>query len=433
MFRMRPFMAMISFLLCAAWSRGASAAIFRVDLGPLGRTPGTLEISSVDDPKRIVNSIALGSSNTYNLEFPAEGLYILRAKSKKKVIWKEQVFVLLKKLGDENLLKVSWRMDESSVRTVIKVQNPKGQVRYGISIRDRIFLRLRSAPRLIRFFNEDPGGLLLPAQDLTLVAISEKEARAEAAPDEEATLQLEPSASDDDQVSYEPDYKGLLAGKEDETWRQKILDLAQAKSLPPLNRKHRVIASLRILQEEFSVKRNGVTYEGDKSQGFGTGFAVNLIYKELLTAQVEGDTHGTKTQYETSGGDTPAEEQKRIHARIGPLIDVLNINHAYPKYSLEVGPVVGYNQIPLESDNQTKMDIGGAFRSQYFGTHHVEAQFRFFRSHSWDFTLQWTGSLLLQSINPIFAYYKRHTEFESGASKALFEEQGLRFGLGYSF
>lgn len=433
MFRQQKVISTILFLLCMAWSHLAEAAVFRVDLGPLGKVNGTLDITSVDDPKRVLSTVNLGSRSAYDLNFPAEGIYVLRVKSKKKIVWKEQVFVLLQKPADDNLLKASWRMDETSVRTVIKVQNPRGQVRYGVSIRDRIYLRLRSAPRLVRFFNEDPSGIPLPAQDLALVAISEKEAKTEASPEEEPTLQLEPSASDDDQVSYEPDYKGLLAGKEDATLRQKILDLAQTKALPPLNRKHRVMVSLRILQEEFAVSRNGVTYEGAKSQGFGTGFALNLVYKELLTAQVEGDTHGTKTEYDRGGADTPAEEQKRIHARIGPLIDVLNINHAFPKYSLELGPVVGYNQIPLENDNQTKMDIGGSIRSQYFGTHHLEGQFRYFRSHSWDVSLQWTGSLLLSSINPTFALYKRHTEFESGASSAHFDEIGLRFGLGYSF
>ena len=410
----------------------AFALPFKFDVGLTGKSKGTLEVVSPKD-ESVLSSVEFGKGRIYSLDFPAEGLYLLRIKSNGKLVWKETVYILTENPAADVLMRTSWALRAGTMRTVIRVQDPAGELRYGVSIRDKIFLRLRGVPRLIRVFQEDYSGNFQAANDLQIAKVTEKQAKDEVI-DAEPDIQLDPNGPEDDQAVYEPDYKGLLAGKEDKTWRQKVLELSVSRKLQPLNRPHRVYTWLRIMQESFRVRRTPDSYSGQKTQGFGTGFGGNAVFKDTMSLQLEIDTHGTKTQYEKGGSNPPAEEQKRIHARIGPLFDVLNVEHNHPRFAFEIGPVIGYTQVPLEKDNQGKTDFGASVRWQYFGASHGEAQFRFMKSHSRDLSVLWIGSAYkISRFSPLFGLYNYHTEFESTDAKAEFDEVGVRFGIHAEF
>lgn len=423
---------LLTLLLGVGLSSEALALPFKFDVGLTGKNKGTLELVSAKD-ENVLSKIALGKGRFYTLDFPAEGLYTVRIKNQDKVIWKETVYILTENPAQDVLMRTSWALRAGTMRTVIRVQDPQGDLRFGVSIRDKIFLRLRGVPRLVRVFQEDYSGGVLAAADLKISKVTEKQAKDEVV-DSEPDIQLDPNGPEDDQSAFEPDYKGLLAGKEDKTWRQKVLDLSVSRKLEPLNRPHRVYAWLRIMQESFAVRRDPDSYNGEKTQGFGTGIGANAVFKDTMSLQLEIDTHGTKTQYEKGGANPPADEQKRIHARFGPLFDVLNVEHNHPRWALEIGPVIGYTQIPLEKDNEGKSDFGGSIRGQYFGASHGEAQIRFMKSHSRDISLLWVGSAYkISRFSPLFGLYNYHTEFETSEAKAEFDETGVRFGIHAEF
>lgn len=380
------------------------------------------------------SEVQLSKERAVTLDFPSEGLYSVQVLSDKgEEIWKETVYVLLNIPSNEYLMRASWAVKPGTMRTVLRVQDPAGVMQYGVSIRDKIFLRLRQAPRLVRVFQEDYSGLSSPAGNMNMGPVTETAAREEnATAGQDVTFDL---GEGDDQLSYEPAYKGLLAGKEDKSLKEKIQALGGAQRLEPLNRPHRIYGWVRMMQEDFRVRRNPDTYNGEKTQGFGTGFGGDFVVKDTLSLQLEVDTHGTRTDYEDGGTNTPAEEQRRIHARVGPLFDVLNVNHKYPRFAFEIGPVVGYTQIPLEKDNEGKTDFGGSLRWQYFGAMtHVEAQFRWMKSHSRDLSLIWMGTgYQIMTISPLFGVYSYHTEFDAAEAKGEFDEAGVRFGIHREF
>lgn len=410
----------------------AFAIPFNFDVGITGKTKGSIEVLSGSEDK-VLQKVEMTKGKTYKLDFPSEGLYQIRLKNNDKIVWKESVYVMTEMPKDDVLVRSSWTLRPGTMRTVLRVQDPAGDLRYGVSIRDKIFLRLRAVPRLVRVFQEDYSGNFLPANELKVSKVSEKEARVEAA-EVLPEIQLDPSGPEDDQSVYEPEYKGLLAGKEDKSWKQKVLDLSSSRRLEPLNRPHRVYAWLRIMQESFRVRRAPDSYNGEKTQGFGTGFGGNLVFKDTMSLQLELDTHGTKTQYEKGGSNPPAEEQRRIHARISPMFDILNVEHNYPRFAAEVGPVIGYTQVPLEKDNQGKTDFGLSMRWQYFGLNHIEAQFRFMKSHSRDLSLFWVGTAYkIATLSPLFGVYSYHSEFDGADARAEFDEAGVRFGIHSEF
>jgi hypothetical protein len=260
--------------------------------------------------------------------------------------------------------------------------------------------------------------------------VTEKAARDETAgvnpPD--ITFELDEGA---DQTSFEPNYKGLLAGREDASLKDKIQALGGARQLVPLNRRHRIYGWLRMMQEDFRVRRNPDTYNGEKTQGFGTGLGGEIVVKDTLTLQLEVDTHGTKTYYEAGGINPPAEEQRRIHGRIGVLFDLLNVNHRYPRLAFELGPVIGYTQVPLEKDNEGKTDFGAQARWQFLGeTSQGSVTFRWMKTHSRDLALNWVGrGYQILGVSPLFGIYNYHTEFDAAEAKAEFDETGVRFGI----
>jgi hypothetical protein len=158
------------------------------------------------------------------------------------------------------------------------------------------------------------------------------------------------------------------------------------------------------------------------------------VFKDTMSLQLEVDTHGTQTQYEKGGSNPPAEEQRRVHARISPMFDILNVEHNHPRFAFELGPVVGYTQVPLEQDNQGKTDFGLSMRWQYFGVNHTEAQFRFMKSHSRDLSLLWIGTAYkVATLSPLFGVYNYHSEFDGADSRAEFDEAGVRFGIHSEF
>ncbi|RYZ69635.1 MAG: hypothetical protein EOP09_07340 [Proteobacteria bacterium] len=327
-------------------------------------------------------------------------------------------------------MRSSWTMQPGTMRTVLRVQDSKGEMQYGVSIRDKIFLRLRQAPRLVRVFQEDYAGVSTPAPKMHMGPITEKAAREEnaSAPQPDITFEL---GDGEDQTSFEPAYKGLLAGREDASLKDKIQALGGARRLEPLNRKHRVYAWLRMMQEDFQVRRNPDTYNGEKTQGFGTGIGGEAVVKDTLSLQLEIDTHGTKTDYESGGTNPPSEEQRRIHGRFGALFDVLNVNHNYPRFAFEIGPVIGYTQVPLEKDNEGKADFGANLRWQFLGQmSNTSFTFRWMKTHSRDLALVWVGrGYQILTVSPLFSIYNYHTEFDAAEAKAKFDETGVRFGI----
>jgi len=422
----------IGLSLSLGLSAEAAAQPFEVDISLSKKSQGTLEVLSAKD-EVVLSRVELGRERVYSLDFPVEGLYILRIKQGDKVTWKETVFILTEQPKQDILMRASWAIRPGTMRTVIRVQDPAGALTYGVSIRDKIFLRLRATPRLVRVLQDDYSGGVQPAESVVLGKVTEAQATAEVT-SLEPDIEINPREPEDDQAVYEPGYKGLLSGKEDKTWRQKVLDLSNNRRLVPLNRSHRASIWMRIMQESFRVRRSPDSYKGELSQGFGMGFGANLVFKDTMSLQLEVDTHGTKTEYEKGGANPPAAEQKRVHARFGPLFDVLNVEHKYPRFAFEIGPVVGYNQIPLEEDDQGLTDFGAALRWQYFGIARGEAVFRFMKSHSRDLTLAWIGAgYKIATLSPMFVLYNYHTDFSATEAKAEFDETGIRFGVSRDF
>ncbi|MBC7660027.1 MAG: hypothetical protein H7249_09990 [Chitinophagaceae bacterium] len=420
--------------LILAFGSDVMAMPFKIDMNAFSRaSQATVEMS--DETGKSLTVVPIAAQLT--IDFPAQGLYFLQIKSGPKILWREQLFILLKKPADDELMKTSWKVRAATMRTVLRVQDPAGTLRYGISIRDKIFLRLKAVPRLIRVAQEDYSGVSSGSVDLKVAPVSEKQAHEENSA-LVAEAQVEPlsdaASSDDDQTVYEPDYKSLLAGKEDKSLRQKIIDLGGAKRLAPLNRSSSVYGWLRIMQEWFTIRRTPDTFNGEKTQGFGTGLGGNLVFKDTMSLQLEIDTHGTKTEYQKGGLNTPSADQKRIHGRFGPLLDVLNIEHNHPQYALEVGPVIGYTMAPVQKDNESNTDFGGSIRFQYFGLAQTQVQVRFMKSHSRDIDVMWIGSAYkLASVSPLFALYNYHTEFDEAEARSEFNESGVRFGIARDF
>lgn len=426
-------------VVCGLSASGKALAVpFKVDLGlappARGAMNGSVIVAELKTGK-VLEERKIAKQRFQTLNFPTDGFFSLEIKNEKgQSVWKETVYVVLAIPSSEHLMRSSWAQNPGVMRTVLRVQDPAGEIQYGVSIRDKIFLRLKAAPRLVRIFQEDYAGVSAAAQSLGVAQVTEKAAREEVAqkPLPEVTFELGDGA---DQVDYEPDYKGLLAGKEDKSLRDKIQALGGSSRLESLNRKHRVFGWVRLMSEDFRVRRETDSYNGEKTQGFGTGFGGDLVVKDTLSLQLEVDTHGTKTDYESGGTNAPAEEQKRVHLRFGPLFDILNINHKYPRFAFELGPVFGYTQIPLEKDNEGKTDFGASMRWQFFGEKSlVSTQLRWMKSHSRDLSLTWTGTgYTILSISPLFAVYNYHTEFDAASAKALFDESGIRFGIARQF
>lgn len=433
--------AAIRFLIAFGLSGSTQlmALPFKVDLGLTSKASqvvnGKVLVSDMKTGK-LIASRSIRNPSSVTLDFPHEGLYTLDLKDPSGVtLWKETVYVILEIPSRDLLMRGSWAVAPGTMRTVLRVQDPKGELQYGVSIRDRIFLRLRVAPRLVRVFQEDYSGLSTPARGVSLGPVSETSARAESAAGPSPELRFE-LGDGDDQLAFEPDYKGLLAGKEDNTLREKIQALGGAKRLEPLNRPHRLYGWVRLMQEGFTVRRDPDTYNGEKTQGFGTGFGGDFIVKETMTLQAEIDTHGTKTEYEAGGtSQAPAAEQRRIHARVGALFDVLNANHGYPRWAFELGPVLGFTQVPLEKDNEGVTEFGLSVRGQYFGqSFHTEGQFRLMKSHSRDLSLLWLGrGFQIFTVSPLFGLYYYLSEFDAADAKAEFSEVGVRFGIHREF
>jgi hypothetical protein len=244
---------------------------------------------------------------------------------------------------------------------------------------------------------------------------------------------LDPYAADDGSERFEPDFGDLF----EVAVEPKAVPKVSARPpkgdqlLAPIIRQHRLSASVRIMREKFQVTRLD-RYEGGPTTGLGFSVMGEYYLPRYFSLQGAIDTHATNTRYRSPGADAPAERQNRVRAQLGLKKDWLNTFAYHPNWSLALGFVQNFVQIPFEQDQQKLLEAGLAV---YLENHQHKSRLEFtqFRSGSQELRLSQGLPWHLGPLNTQVGLFSYRTLRSSNATSAMFTESGLRFGLEYEF
>lgn len=420
--------------LCSA-SSSLQAEVFPLDLGRLGHRAGTLEIAHDPDFQNLLVTIRTGDKQEYLVNFPETAVYFIRLRQDQKVIWQEAVLALLESGGEDRMPRLDWKPVPEAQRYRIWLVRHQIRTQWLETPEQAAHLHRLGAPWLIRVRGISAQGQFQPVTQMTMqwVPTRVNPAKAAPAPDivkKEPELRLDPNAPDDDQTVYEPEDKDLLSGSE-ESPMDAFIARVTPPQLPPLKRAHEVYIWLRYLQERFEIDKKD-RFESDPSSGLGTGASGQYFFAPNISLLGLVDTHATKTDYEAGGVQVPQTQQKRIRVYLGVALDVLNTQIRTTDWSLELGPILGILQIPLQENEQRFTDYGIRF-----GTHHFPSRssfsIHFLKSGGREIDLRWTAPWTAWSVRPFIGLYNYESRQSAGSVTGLFHEKGLRLGLERDF
>ncbi|HYX35857.1 MAG TPA: hypothetical protein VE954_22385 [Oligoflexus sp.] len=404
------------------------AEVFPFDIGALGYPSGTMDIARDEGFQDKLVSIALGGKREYLINFPESALYFVRVRRQQTVVWQEAVVVLLEQ--PHTSPRLSWSIVPGAVRTRLWLSRGTLRTRWLETKEQSAQLHKIGTPWLVRLRGITAKGESLPVTRLTLQwdtpASKPEPPIAATAPD----IHLDPNATDDDQVVYEPEDKDLLSGA-DESPMNAFVSRSTPIDLPPIQRKHEVYVWLRYLREQFSIDKKD-RFEAEPSIGLGTGAGGQYFLAPNAVLSGAIDTHATQTDYEEAGTQTPSTVQKRIRLHVALGLDLLNTHTRTTDWSLNLGPVVGLVQMPLQQDDQKFTDYGISLGGHHYPTRSALTVL-FLKSGSREIHARWIMPWTVWSMSPFLGTYLYNTRQSAGAVTGRFHESGLRFGLERDF
>jgi hypothetical protein len=406
------------------------AEVFPLDMGRLGHQEGTLEVARDAGFQNMLVSISLGDKREYLINFPETAVYFARVRRQDSIVWQEAILALLANADASRMPRLNWSRVPQAVRYRLWLVRYPLRTRWFETQDLAAHLTKVGAPWLIRLRGITAMGELVPVPELRFQWVSTNlKTPAPAAPKEPEVF-IDLNAPDNDQVVYEPEDTDLLSGP-DEGPMSTFVARSMPSDLPPIVRKHEVTVWLRYLREEFSIDKKD-RFEAEPSSGLGTG-ASGLYYlapNVVLSGAI--DTHATVTDYEAGGAQAPNTEQKRIRFHVALGLDVMNTHIRSTDWSLNIGPVAGLVQMPLQQNEQKFTDYGLHFAGRYHPVR-LGLSVLFLKSGSREIHSSWITPWTIWSMQPFFGAYLYNTRHSAGAVTGHFEESGLRFGLEYDF
>lgn len=406
------------------------AEVFPLQIGRLGHEPGTLEIAYDTNFQKMLVTVKLSDKEEYLINFPETAVYYIRVRQEQNVVWQEAVLALTEQSSDGRLARLDWPAIPQAVRYRLWLGRDTIRSRWFETVDLAARLHKIGAPWLIRLRGITAQGQLVPVPEMRFrwvpVGVTGEKPVAPKVPD----VSLDLTAPDDDQVVYEPDDKDLLSGPDDGLMSS-FIARSTAPDMPPVQRKHEVHVWLRYLREQFSIDKKD-RFEAEPSSGLGTGAGGQYFLAPNLMVAGSIDTHATQTDYEAGGVQAPNTVQKRIrfHAALG--LDLLNTHMRTTDWSLMLGPVAGLVQMPLQQNDQKFTDYGLHIATQHYPTHAALA-ILFLKSGSREIHGRWLAPWTIWSMRPFLGVYLYNTRHSAGAVTGIFQESGLRFGLGRDF
>ena len=436
--------------LCVGATEPVSATIFQLEVGMNGLSTDRIEIARDEEFKQIIVASRVGQASHYLVNFEKSGVYVYRLIRGGQEIERDRIAVVLEGPPQDQMIFISWTEDKPGDSYRLSFSQPHGEKTWVISNVPYLYLRGNGVPWILRVRPEAASvdrktvPKKSPINGLKLMYTQPPPAAVSKSPavKEPPVLVLDPFASDEDQLTAEPDYKDLLKGPERKWWNiDGILEGGGSgdrgrTSLEPLFRRSRMSFGLRSFREDFRVNRRD-RYESAPTQGLGTGFALHYYAQPTFQVQIETETHATTTTYDEGGTEPPAATQKRLRLLLGVLFDVLNLESRRQNWSLDVGTNIGLVQVPLRVDNQKLADIGFQASLRYFpwGLH---STVRAYKSESSEVSLQWVapwdiglGKIGAKKLdmNVEMGAYQRTTRAKDGTTTSQFHETGYRIGL----
>ncbi len=410
----------------------AEAVPFFLDVGLSGQSADRLEVASDSEFKQLVVQLRIGQQTSYPITIDKSGRYFFRTLQHGQEIQRETIIIALEPPPSGQLFKVTWKAVDAQASYRLSFSRADLKKTWVLSSVPQAYLGGRGVPWMMRVSTVIPGKAgSLPVQDLQLIA-AEPPPKPAASAARSSTLQIDPFAADDDQVSSEPEYKDLLKGSERSGWKSSTT--AGAADVKPLRRPHRVYAFVKKFNESFSVDRLD-RYASPKSGGIGSGAGGSYFVQPTLRLSLDIDTHATKTSYEVGGTSEPAEVQKRVRLSGAAGVDVLNLETRRENLSLYLGPAFAFLQLPIDKDNQAKGDIGAQLSFVYFPWR-LETELRYFKSGSNEAMLNWSlpwpawvFSKKKGGLRPYLSLYQRLTKASENDASSHFEEAGARLGI----
>lgn len=406
------------------------AEVFPLQMGALGRQPGTLEIAADQNFQTMLVTLKLGDKDEYLVNFPATAVYYVRVRQQEKILWQEAVLALLDASQDERLAQLDWSPEPQVKRYRLWVSRNTLRTRWFETTDVSARLHKIGAPWLIRVRGMTSQGRYVPVKDLRFrwaaLGLFKPEKVVPKTPD----VALDVTAPDDDQVVYEPEDKDLLSGPE-EGLLSSFAGRSSAPDLPPLQRKHEAYVWLRYLREEFSIDKKD-RFEAEPSSGLGSGGGGQYFLAPNVAVSGMIDTHATITDYEAGGAQAPNTQQKRIRFHLALGLDLLNTHVRTTDWSLMLGPVAGMVQMPLQENDQKFTDYGISIASQHYPSR-LGFTVLFLKSGSREIHSRWIAPWTFWSMQPFFGLYLYNTRQSAGAVTGRFQESGLRFGLARDF
>ncbi|WP_141733617.1 hypothetical protein [Oligoflexus tunisiensis] len=406
------------------------AEVFPLDMGRVGHQVGTLDVARDAGFQNILVSFKLGDKQEYLVNFPETAVYYVRVRQQGTVVWQEAIVALLANSDATRRPRLDWISVPQAVRYRLWLGRYPLRTRWFETQGLAAHLTKVGAPWLIRLRGITAHGELVPVPELRFQWVPATWGRPAPVTPKEPEIFIDLSAPDDDQVVYEPDDKDLLSGP-DEGPMSSFVARSMPSNLPPLVRKHEVLVWFRYLREEFSIDKKD-RFEAEPSSGLGTGAAGRYYLAPNLLLSGAIDTHATLTDYEAGGTQAPNTEQKRIRLHVALGLDLLNTHIRTTDWSLNLGPVAGLVQMPLQQNEQKFTDYGLHIAGHYHPSR-VGLSILFLKSGSREIDSSWIAPWTIWSMQPFLGAYLYNTRHSAGVVTGHFEESGLRFGLERDF
>ena len=257
---------------------------------------------------------------------------------------------MLEDPAEEKALRLSWQGSRDAKAFRIWLHRTGRRLIGAESQNPFLVLYGNGSPWIVRFRELSAKNQSLPISTLSTESF-EVSKQTEQNPQSTADFRIDPYASDDDQLAYEPD--STMHAAEEGLQRLPEFEV----QAPTVQRSHHAEIWLRLIYEQFVVEKLD-RFEADPSKGLGLGAYGQYFLQPHLSLSASLESHANQTSYELGGSEPPAEKQKRIRAHLALDVDLLNSLNYQPNWSLTLGPVVNLLQIPLHQDQYLTYDFG---------------------------------------------------------------------------